>query len=212
MPGNVAGTPSAPGGIGHPWGHGAALRRPGDKGFSAYLACCWLTTITLAGRRQLSWPVEGLHRAGPGGGATVSLSTTDRRREASPALHTGRTWSPAVGVPVRPTGLRRRGWFRVDPPPTHSGRTSPRIRSRGPTFSTLTVENAKERTWLSASAWSNPHVRHHPTSTDCQAASVGRSQAGRGLSGDSQDPRASDEQSISGINGRRTAWRYPGVC
>ena len=35
----------------------------------------WLTTITLAGRRQLSWPVEDRCRAGPGGGAIVSRST-----------------------------------------------------------------------------------------------------------------------------------------
>ena len=44
----------------------------------------WLATITLAGRRQLSWPVEIRSRAGSGGGATVG-SSKRRRPTGCPA-------------------------------------------------------------------------------------------------------------------------------
>ena len=48
------------------------------------VAPSWLTTITLAGRRQLTWPVRACAgRSGRRG--TVSFSTMNRRRAACPA-------------------------------------------------------------------------------------------------------------------------------
>ncbi|MEJ8848853.1 MmgE/PrpD family protein, partial [Variovorax rhizosphaerae] len=51
------------------------MTKPFHVGMAARNGLMWLATISLAGRRQLSWPVLYRCRAGPGGGFNVSRSS-----------------------------------------------------------------------------------------------------------------------------------------